>query len=174
MKHSSCIAQISTVWNLSLCTPLFVAVCMHKFFIQGWKSAQAHPNNHCHAHTVDHIHGLGQGWAGGGNVGEVAKDPDKRGRKADFRFVYPPGRARVLDSRGGVYCFIFIMAAVQTEVSLCSQPWQRPFYIYGGLACNSLMAGKFFSLSLWPIRMVFVVFSKIFVLFLLQKILMYL
>ncbi|XP_032385147.1 ankyrin repeat and SOCS box protein 11 [Etheostoma spectabile] len=32
------------------------------------------------------------------------------------------------------------MAAVQTEVSLCSQPWQRSFYIYGGLACNSLMA----------------------------------
>ncbi|XP_040913440.1 ankyrin repeat and SOCS box protein 11 [Toxotes jaculatrix] len=32
------------------------------------------------------------------------------------------------------------MAAVQTEVSLCSQPWQRPLYIYGGLACNSLMA----------------------------------
>ncbi|XP_075959341.1 ankyrin repeat and SOCS box protein 11 [Anarhichas minor] len=32
------------------------------------------------------------------------------------------------------------MAAVQTEVSLCPQPWQRPLYIYGGLACNSLMA----------------------------------
>ncbi|KAE8299183.1 Ankyrin repeat and SOCS box protein 11 [Larimichthys crocea] len=32
------------------------------------------------------------------------------------------------------------MAAVQTEVSLCSQPWQNPLYIYGGLACNSLMA----------------------------------
>ncbi|XP_034417565.1 ankyrin repeat and SOCS box protein 11 [Cyclopterus lumpus] len=32
------------------------------------------------------------------------------------------------------------MAAVQTEVPLCSQPWQRPLYIYGGLACNSLMA----------------------------------
>ncbi|XP_054471741.1 ankyrin repeat and SOCS box protein 11 [Anoplopoma fimbria] len=32
------------------------------------------------------------------------------------------------------------MAAVQTEVSLCSQPWQRHLYIYGGLACNSLMA----------------------------------
>ncbi|XP_049904028.1 ankyrin repeat and SOCS box protein 11 [Epinephelus moara] len=32
------------------------------------------------------------------------------------------------------------MAAVQTEVSLSSQPWQRPLYIYGGLACNSLMA----------------------------------
>ncbi|XP_078118246.1 ankyrin repeat and SOCS box protein 11 [Sander vitreus] len=32
------------------------------------------------------------------------------------------------------------MAAVQTEVSLCTQPWQRSFYIYGGLACNSLMA----------------------------------
>ncbi|KAF1382687.1 hypothetical protein PFLUV_G00146350 [Perca fluviatilis] len=32
------------------------------------------------------------------------------------------------------------MAAVQTEVSLCSQPSQRSFYIYGGLACNSLMA----------------------------------
>lgn len=77
-------------------------------------------------------------------MGEVAKDPDKRGRKADFRFVYPTGRACVLDRRGGVCCcFIFIMAAVQTEVSLCSQPWQRPLYIYGGLACNSLMAGKF-------------------------------
>ncbi|XP_059199008.1 ankyrin repeat and SOCS box protein 11 [Centropristis striata] len=32
------------------------------------------------------------------------------------------------------------MAAVQTEVSLSSQPWQRAFHIYGGLACNSLMA----------------------------------
>ncbi|XP_068591659.1 ankyrin repeat and SOCS box protein 11 [Cebidichthys violaceus] len=32
------------------------------------------------------------------------------------------------------------MAAVQTEVSLCLQPWQKPLYIYGGLACNSLMA----------------------------------
>nr|XP_020465168.1 ankyrin repeat and SOCS box protein 11-like isoform X2 [Monopterus albus] len=32
------------------------------------------------------------------------------------------------------------MAAVQTEVSQCSQPLQRPLYIYGGLACNSLMA----------------------------------
>ncbi|XP_038576687.1 ankyrin repeat and SOCS box protein 11 [Micropterus salmoides] len=32
------------------------------------------------------------------------------------------------------------MAAVQTEVSLYSQPWQRPLYIYRGLACNSLMA----------------------------------
>ncbi|XP_041663580.1 ankyrin repeat and SOCS box protein 11 [Cheilinus undulatus] len=32
------------------------------------------------------------------------------------------------------------MAAVQTEVSSFSQPWQRPLYIYGGLACNSLMA----------------------------------
>ncbi|XP_042351012.1 ankyrin repeat and SOCS box protein 11 [Plectropomus leopardus] len=32
------------------------------------------------------------------------------------------------------------MAAVQTELSLCSQPWQRPLFIYGGLACNSLMA----------------------------------
>uniref|UniRef100_UPI0037E80265 ankyrin repeat and SOCS box protein 11 n=1 Tax=Semicossyphus pulcher TaxID=241346 RepID=UPI0037E80265 len=32
------------------------------------------------------------------------------------------------------------MAAVQTEVSPFSQPWQRPLYIYGGLACNSLMA----------------------------------
>jgi len=26
---------------------------------------------------------------GGGNVGEVTKDPDKSWRKADFRFVYP-------------------------------------------------------------------------------------
>nr|XP_040058264.1 ankyrin repeat and SOCS box protein 11 [Gasterosteus aculeatus aculeatus] len=32
------------------------------------------------------------------------------------------------------------MADVQTEVSLCPQPWQRPLYIYQGLACNSLMA----------------------------------
>ncbi|XP_058478497.1 ankyrin repeat and SOCS box protein 11 [Solea solea] len=32
------------------------------------------------------------------------------------------------------------MATVQTEVSLCSRTWQRPFHIYGGLACNSLMA----------------------------------
>ncbi|XP_028249936.1 ankyrin repeat and SOCS box protein 11 [Parambassis ranga] len=32
------------------------------------------------------------------------------------------------------------MAAVQTEVSLWSQPLQRSLFIYGGLACNSLMA----------------------------------
>ncbi|XP_069569749.1 ankyrin repeat and SOCS box protein 11 [Brachyistius frenatus] len=32
------------------------------------------------------------------------------------------------------------MAAVQTEVSLWPQSWQRPLYIYGGLPCNSLMA----------------------------------
>ncbi|XP_020504442.2 ankyrin repeat and SOCS box protein 11 [Labrus bergylta] len=32
------------------------------------------------------------------------------------------------------------MAAVQTEVSLFSQPWQRPLHIYGGLICNALMA----------------------------------
>ncbi|KAM3862390.1 ankyrin repeat and SOCS box protein 11 [Diretmus argenteus] len=25
-------------------------------------------------------------------------------------------------------------------LSLCSQPWQKPFHIYAGLACNSLMA----------------------------------
>lgn len=41
-------------------------------------------------------------------------------------------------------CFILIMAAVQTDVSLSSQLWQRPFHIYGGLACNSLMGGKCF------------------------------
>ncbi|XP_005945936.1 ankyrin repeat and SOCS box protein 11 isoform X2 [Haplochromis burtoni] len=32
------------------------------------------------------------------------------------------------------------MAAVQTDVSLWSQPWERPLSIYGGLVCNSLMA----------------------------------
>uniref|UniRef100_A0A3Q3X5L2 Ankyrin repeat and SOCS box protein 11 n=1 Tax=Mola mola TaxID=94237 RepID=A0A3Q3X5L2_MOLML len=32
------------------------------------------------------------------------------------------------------------MAAGQTEVSLYTQPWLRPFHIYGGLACNSLMS----------------------------------
>ncbi|XP_074514228.1 ankyrin repeat and SOCS box protein 11 [Sebastes fasciatus] len=32
------------------------------------------------------------------------------------------------------------MTAVQTDVSLYSQPWQRPLYMYGGFACNSLMA----------------------------------
>lgn len=96
------------------------------------------PSLRPHTHS---IHGPGQGWAGGGGVGEVAKDPDKRG--ADFKFVNLTGWARVLDSRGGVCsCFTFIMAVVQTEGSLCSQPWQRPLYIYGGLACNSLMAGE--------------------------------
>lgn len=87
-------------------------------------------------------------WDKGGREvamwGRWPRTHDKRGRKTDFRFVYPPGRARVLDSRGVVCCFNFIMAAVQTEPNLCSQPCQRPFYIYGGLACNSLMAGKFF------------------------------
>ncbi|XP_034549995.1 ankyrin repeat and SOCS box protein 11 [Notolabrus celidotus] len=32
------------------------------------------------------------------------------------------------------------MTAVQTELSLSLQPWQRSSYIYGGLLCNSLMA----------------------------------
>ncbi|CAI5655753.1 unnamed protein product [Oreochromis niloticus] len=32
------------------------------------------------------------------------------------------------------------MAAVQTDVSLWSQPWERPLSVYGGLVCNSLMA----------------------------------
>ncbi|XP_071003285.1 ankyrin repeat and SOCS box protein 11 [Oncorhynchus clarkii lewisi] len=32
------------------------------------------------------------------------------------------------------------MAGVQTEIALCSRPWRGPFHIYGGLACNSLMA----------------------------------
>lgn len=41
-------------------------------------------------------------------------------------------------------CFIVIMAAVETEPPQCSHSWQRPFTIYGGLSCNSLMAGKFF------------------------------
>lgn len=40
-----------------------------------------------------------------------------------------------------VCCFHnFVMAVVQTELSLCSQPWQRPSNIYRGVACNSLMA----------------------------------
>lgn len=29
-------------------------------------------------HILDYIHGLGGEWVGGGNVGEVVKDPDKR------------------------------------------------------------------------------------------------
>ena len=125
---------------------------MHKRFVQGVSSAQAHCNDHIH--TVDSIHGPGRGWAGGGSVGEVAKDPDKWG--ADLKFVNPTGWARVLDSRRGACSyFTFIMAAVQTEVSLCSQPWQRPLYIYGGLACNSLMAGELFSLSLWYFHLFF-------------------
>ena len=52
------------------------------------------------------------------------------------------------------------MAAVQTEVSLHSQPWQRPLYIYGGLACNSLMAGElcfFFFVSLTHLAHFFIV-----------------
>ncbi|KAM4608296.1 ankyrin repeat and SOCS box protein 11 [Polymixia lowei] len=32
------------------------------------------------------------------------------------------------------------MADVQMETILYSEPWHRPFHIYGGLACNSLMA----------------------------------
>ncbi|XP_068457882.1 ankyrin repeat and SOCS box protein 11 [Clinocottus analis] len=32
------------------------------------------------------------------------------------------------------------MAAVQTEAALLSAPWQRCVFVYGGLACNSLMA----------------------------------
>lgn len=124
---------------------------MYMCFIQGISSAEAHPYNHCHAHTGDYIHGLVNGWLGGGGVGEAAKDPDKKEREA-FRLT---GKACVLDSCGGVCCcFAFIMAAVQTEVSLCAQPWQTPLYIYGGLACNSLMAGKVFSLSLWPIVLI--------------------
>lgn len=149
MKYSTLLLYLPNMWNLSrpLLVPLLVAVCIHisKCFIQG-VSVQAHSHNHCYAHTVDYMHGLGWGWAGSGNVWEeVAKDPDKTGRKAGSRIAYPTGRARALDSPGGFCCcFIFVMAAVQTEVSLCSQPWQRPLYIYGGLACNSLMAGKWF------------------------------
>jgi len=81
-------------------------------------------------------------------VGEVAKDPDKKGRKADSRSVHSPRR---LDSRSGFEELSVVsfpmMAAVQTGVPLCSHSWQRPLYIYGGLACNSLMAGKFCLLS---------------------------
>lgn len=80
---------------------------------------------------------------GSGNLGEVARTQIRGGRKADFRFVHLTGQLEVLYSGGGVCCyFIFFMAAVQTEVSLYSQPWQRPLHIYGGLVCNSLMAGK--------------------------------
>lgn len=71
---NSCISQMiyntlllysQDIYSVKLVKPVralwFVAVCMHKYFIQGCRSAQAHPNNHCHAHTVDYIHGLGQG-----------------------------------------------------------------------------------------------------------------
>lgn len=44
-------------------------------------NTEAHPHYHyhCHAHAVDCLLGVGWGWAWGGNVGEVAKVPDKRG-----------------------------------------------------------------------------------------------
>lgn len=58
------------------------------FFIQGCKLASA---NHCHARTVDYIHGLRLGWAGGANAWEAAKDPDKKWRKAQFKVTYPAG-----------------------------------------------------------------------------------
>lgn len=42
-------------------------------------NSEAHPHYHCHARAVDCHLGQGWGWAWGGNVGEVAKVPDKRG-----------------------------------------------------------------------------------------------
>ncbi|XP_060909415.1 ankyrin repeat and SOCS box protein 11 [Labrus mixtus] len=57
------------------------------------------------------------------------------------RSVFSAGRAQFVDHpRECDCCFVLIMAAVQTEVSLFSQPWQRPLHIYGGLICNALMA----------------------------------
>ncbi|KAM7380403.1 hypothetical protein PAMP_003704 [Pampus punctatissimus] len=53
------------------CRPILGAIVMHR--------------------PVDVIHGLGQGWVGSGDMGEVAKNPDKRERKADFRFVHLTG-----------------------------------------------------------------------------------
>lgn len=79
-------------------------------------------------------------------MGEVAQAPDKRwgGRPASGLCIrlgeLEPWT--VVEESGLV--FVSIMAAVQTEVSLCSQPWQRPLYVYGRLTCNSLMAGKSF------------------------------
>lgn len=89
-------------------------------------------------------------------MGEVSKDPDKKRRKAVSKVCisawasFGPGQLE----RSLPFLFV-VMAAVSVSVS--SQPWQRPFYIYGGLTCNSLMAGKFFSLFLGPIWLISVV-----------------
>lgn len=114
------------------------AVCMDVFFIQGCKLASA---NHCHAHTVD---GLRLGWAGGANVWEAAMDPSRDGGRPNARLCIRLGELQSSTLPPEFCCFIVIMAAAQTEPSQCSCSWQRPSNIYGGLSCNSLMAGKFF------------------------------
>lgn len=77
-------------------------------------------------------------------MGEVAKDADKRRKEGQLQICVSAWVSLSPGQSWRSLLFLFIMAAVQTEVSLCTQPWQRSFYVYGGLACNSLMAGKFF------------------------------
>lgn len=128
------------------------AVCVDAFFIQGCKLASA---NYCYAHTVDYIHGQRLGWAGGANVWEAAQIRNGGRPKSSLRIRLGELRSSTLPPE--FCCFIFIMAAVQTEPSHFSQSWQRPFSIYGGLTCNSLMAGRFF-LCLWHILLLFSLF----------------
>ncbi|TWW80997.1 Ankyrin repeat and SOCS box protein 11, partial [Takifugu flavidus] len=94
--------------------------------------------NYCYAHTVDYIHGRRLGWAGGANVWEAAQIRNGGRPKSSLRIRLGELRSSTLPPE--FCCFIFIMAAVQTEPSHFSQSWQRPFSIYGGLTCNSLMA----------------------------------
>lgn len=115
------------------------AVCVDTFFIQGCKLASA---NYCYAHTVDYIHGLRLGWAGGANVWEAAQI--RNGGRPNSSLRIQLGELRSAKLPPEFCCFVFIMAAVQTEPSHFSQSWQRPFSIYGGLTCNALMAGRFF------------------------------
>ncbi|XP_077436605.1 ankyrin repeat and SOCS box protein 11 [Vanacampus margaritifer] len=66
--------------------------------------------------------------------GWIPKWPYKRGRRSsDF----------LVGLLKGELCKSWVpvnMVDVQMEASLCLQPWHRPSDIYGGLACNSLMA----------------------------------
>lgn len=114
------------------------AVCRDAFFIQGCKLASA---NHCHAHTVD---GWRLGWAGGANVWEAAMDPSREGGRPNAGVRIGPGELQCSPPPPEFCCFMVLMAAVEGEPSQCSCSWQRPSNIYGGLSCNSLMAGKFF------------------------------
>lgn len=112
---------------------------MDMFFIQGCQLASA---SYCYVHAVDYIHGLRLWWAGGANVWEAAQI--RNGGRPNSRLHIRLGEFRSSTLLPEFCLFIFIMAAVQTEPSQFSQSWQRPFYIYGGLTCNSLMAGRFF------------------------------